>query len=137
MLFVAYTATPFVNYVHLALPAYARRSREEILKYAKDLPPTSTLYINTMKFTTIPRRTEVRLSDLTPGKASLRPVNLINTNPQKQAWWKGKSMTDFYVSEKSKTTKATSRFYPEVWEYVYGNIRKRAPSRVNAPRVKQ
>ncbi|KAK2766667.1 hypothetical protein FQN54_005979 [Arachnomyces sp. PD_36] len=124
MLFVAYTASPFVNYVHLATPAFARRSREEILKYAKNLPPTSTLYINTMKFTTIPRRTEVRLSDLAPGQAALRPVNLINTNPEKQAWWKGKAITKFYASGKSKSTKATSTFYPEVWDYVYGSIRK-------------
>lgn len=137
MLFVAYTAAPFVNYVHLALPAFARRSREEILKYAQNLPPTCTLYINTMRFTTIPRRTEVCLSDLTPGRSTLRPVNIINTNPERQSWWKGKTITNFYVSEKSKSTKATSTFYPEVWKYVYGSIKKNVSSQNNIRKVKQ
>ncbi|GFG11228.1 hypothetical protein IFM5058_05320 [Aspergillus udagawae] len=74
MLFVAYTSAPFVNFVHLALPVFARRSREQTLQYAKNLPPTATLYINTMKFTTIPRQTEVRLGDLVRDKALLRPT---------------------------------------------------------------
>ncbi|RHZ72911.1 hypothetical protein CDV55_103626 [Aspergillus turcosus] len=75
MLFVAYTSAPFVNFVHLALPVFARRSREQTVQYAKNLPPTATLYINTMKFTTIPRQTEVRLGDLVRDKALLRPNN--------------------------------------------------------------
>ncbi|KAF4214126.1 hypothetical protein CNMCM6805_008308 [Aspergillus fumigatiaffinis] len=75
MLFVAYTSAPFVNFVHLALPVFARRSREQTLQYAKNLPPTATLYINTMKFTTIPRQTEVRLGDLVRDKALLRPAD--------------------------------------------------------------
>ena len=132
MLFVAYTASPFVNYIHLAIPSSARRSREEILRYAKNLPPTATLYINTMKFTTIPRRTEVRLADLIPGKATARPVNITNINPQKQAWWKGSTISNFYASEKSKFTKTTSTFYPEVWRHVYGNIRKNGSARNHA-----
>ncbi|KAL2814300.1 hypothetical protein BJX63DRAFT_431456 [Aspergillus granulosus] len=74
MLFVSYTSAPFVNFVHLALPVSVRRSREQALQYAKQLPPTATLYINTMKFTTIPRQTQVRLGDLVPDKSKLRPI---------------------------------------------------------------
>jgi hypothetical protein len=127
MLFVAYTAAPFVNYIHLALPVFARGSRQKIMAYAKDLPPNATLYINTMKFTTIPRRTEAQLCDLIPGKAVARPVGFINTNPRPLPWWQGLNITKFYTAEKSKSVRATTTFFPEVWEHVYNQI-KRHPS---------
>lgn len=122
MLFVAYTSAPFVNFVHLALPVFARRSREQTLQYAKNLPPTATLYINTMKFTTIPRQTEVRLGDLVRDKAVLRPVSFRNTNPAPLPWWAGRTLRQFYTAEKSQPGKESSTFYPELWEHVYKQI---------------
>jgi hypothetical protein len=122
MLFVAYTSAPFVNFVHLALPVFARRSREQTLQYAKSLPPTATLYINTMKFTTIPRQTEVRLGDLVRDKALLRPVSFRNTNPAPLPWWAGRTLRQFYTAEKSQPGKESSTFYPELWEHVYRQI---------------
>lgn len=127
MFFVAYTSAPFVNFVHLALPVFARRSREQTLQYAKNPPPTATLYINTMKFTTIPRQTEVRLGDLVPEKALLRPVSFRNANPAPLPWWAGRTLRQFYTGEKSQPGKVSSTFYPELWEHVYKQIQN--PSR--------
>ncbi|KNG83041.1 hypothetical protein ANOM_008148 [Aspergillus nomiae NRRL 13137] len=124
MLFVSYTSAPFVNFVHLALPAFARRSKEQTLQYAKNLPPTATLYINTMKFTTIPRQTEVRLGDLVPDKAILRPVSFRNKNPAPLPWWAGKTLRQFYAAEKSQPGRESTTFYPELWEHVYKQIQK-------------
>lgn len=129
MLFVAYTSAPFVNFVHLALPVFARRSREQAIQYAKNLPPTATLYINTMKFTTIPRQTEVRVGDLLSDKALLRPVSFRNTNPAPLSWWQGRTLRHFYAMEKSKPGKQSTTFYPELWEYVYRQIQNNVPKK--------
>ncbi|KAL1999118.1 hypothetical protein VTN02DRAFT_2164 [Thermoascus thermophilus] len=129
LLFVSYTSAPFVNYIHLALPVPVRRSRELALQYAKNLPPTATLYINTMKFTTIPRRTEVRMGDLVPDKQFLRPVSFRNKNPAPLPWWQGKTLRQFYTAEKSKPGLKSSTFYPELWKHVYQQIRNNVPSK--------
>lgn len=130
MLFIAYTSAPFVNFVHLALPAFARRSKDQTLQYAKNLPPTATLYINTMKFTTIPRQTEVRLGDLVADKAFLRPVSFRNKNPAPLPWWAGKTLRQFYTAEKSQPGRQSTTFYPEVWDHVYKHIQNnRAPKK--------
>ncbi|KAL4749820.1 hypothetical protein BDW72DRAFT_125744 [Aspergillus terricola var. indicus] len=122
MLFVSYTSAPYVNFVHLALPISVRRSREQAVQYAKKLPPTATLYINTMKFNTIPRQTEVRLADLVPDKSKIRPVSFRNQNPAPSPWWRGKTLQQFYTEEKSKPGKDSRTFYPELWEHVYKQI---------------
>ncbi|KKA22579.1 hypothetical protein T310_3370 [Rasamsonia emersonii CBS 393.64] len=129
LLFVAYTSAPFVNYIHLALPVAARRSREQAIQYAKNLPPYATLYINTMKFTTIPRQTEVRLADLVPDRTWSRPVSFRNQNPVPLPWWQGRTLTQFYTTEKSKPARGTSTFYPEVWEHVYKQIQNNVPKK--------
>lgn len=128
MLFVAFTSAPYVNFVHLALPLSVRRSREQAVNYAKKLPPTATLYINTMKFSTIPRQTEVRLSDLVPDKSAIRPVSFRNKNPAPLPWWRGKALKQFYTAEKSKPGSESKTFYPGLWEHVYQQIRE-GPSR--------
>ncbi|KAL4946711.1 hypothetical protein BDV06DRAFT_54804 [Aspergillus oleicola] len=124
MLFVAYTSAPYVNFVHLALPISVRRSREQAVQYAKQLPQTATLYFNTMKFNTIPRQTEVRLADLVPDKSPIRPVTFRNKNPLPRPWWRGKSLQQFFTAEKSKPGKQSGTFYPELWENVYKQIQK-------------
>ncbi|PWY86002.1 hypothetical protein BO70DRAFT_288846 [Aspergillus heteromorphus CBS 117.55] len=122
MIFVMYTSAPFVNFIHIALPVFARRSRETALEYAKNLPPTATLYINTMKVTTVPKLTEVRLGDLVASKSLLRPVSFANKNPVPRPWWKGRTLSQFYAAGKSHQGKQASGFFPEVWEHVYKQI---------------
>jgi hypothetical protein len=131
MLFVSYTAAPFVNFVHLALPISVRRSREQAIEYAKNLPPTATLYINTMKFTTFARQTEVRLNQLVPDKSPIRPVTFRKQNTEPLPWWRGKALSQFYATEKSKPGKQSTTFYPELWEHVYNQIRTRPSRRTN------
>ncbi|PYH93557.1 hypothetical protein BO71DRAFT_327481 [Aspergillus ellipticus CBS 707.79] len=122
LIFVMYTSAPYVNFIHLALPVFARRSRETALEYVKNLPPTATLYINTMKVTTIPKLTEVRLGDLVMDKARLRPVSFANKNPVPRPWWKGRALSQFYADGQSKPGKQATGFFPEAWEHVYKQI---------------
>ena len=122
MVFVAYTSAPYVNFVHLALPAFARRSRETAIQYAKDLPPTATLYLNTMRFNTIPRQTPVRLGDLVADKNALRPVSFRNLKPIERPWWMGKAPTQFFTGDRSQPGRQSSAFYPELWPEIYRRI---------------
>jgi hypothetical protein len=85
-----------------------------------------------MKFNFYPRRTELSISDLTPAKAITRPVSLMNVNPRTLPWWKGKDKVYFFTPEKSRPAKATLRFYPEVWEHVFNQIKNNRPSIKNA-----
>lgn len=125
MLYVSYTAAPYVNFVHLALPAFARRSRETAIQYARNLPPTATLYINTMRFNTIPRQTVVRLGDLVAETDKTRPVTFRNLKPAPRPWWMGKAPTQFYTGHLSQPGRQSTAFYPELWPDVYHRIQGR------------
>lgn len=126
MIFVAYTAAPYVNFVHLALPAFARKSRENAIHYAKDLPPTAVLYLNTMRFNTIPRQTAVRLGDLVADKDATRPVTFRNLRPAQRPWWMGKVQTQFFAAEHSQPGRQSTAFYPELWPEIYRRIQGKA-----------
>lgn len=127
MIFVAFTSAPYVNFVHLALPAFARRSREAAVHYAKDLPPTAMLYINTMRFNTIPRTIPVRVGDLVADQHTLRPVAFRNTKPIERPWWMGKPTNQFYTGDHSQPGRQSSAFYPEVWPSIFQRIQGKAP----------
>ena len=122
MLYVAYTAAPYVNFIHLALPPFARRSREAALNYAKDLPPTAVLYLTSMRFNTIPRQTAVRIGDLVADKSSFRPVTIRNVNPAERPWWMGKAPTQFYTSDHSRAGRQSGAFYPQLWPEINRQI---------------
>ncbi|KDN67795.1 hypothetical protein CSUB01_08924 [Colletotrichum sublineola] len=66
LLFVAYTSAPFVTYIYLRLPPYARQSRTLLERYVRTLPPTAQLELGTMGLATRPRTTLVSAADLHP-----------------------------------------------------------------------
>jgi hypothetical protein len=126
MVVVAYIAAPYVNFIHLALPAFARKSRENAIHYAKDLPPTATLYLTTMRFNTIPRQTVVRLGDLVAEKDSTRPVTFRNLRPAPRPWWAGKTPTQYLTDSMSRPGKQSTAFYPELWPVIFQRIQSNA-----------
>ncbi|KAK2004713.1 hypothetical protein LX36DRAFT_305313 [Colletotrichum falcatum] len=66
LLFVTYTSAPFVTYIYLRLPPYARQSRALLERYVRTLPPTAQLELGTMGLATRPRTTLVSAADLRP-----------------------------------------------------------------------
>ncbi|KAJ5096040.1 hypothetical protein NUU61_005396 [Penicillium alfredii] len=124
MVFVAYTAAPYVNFVHLALPAFARKTRETAIYYAKDLPPTAVLYITTTRFNTIPRQTAVRMGDILPGRQKYRPISFSNLNPAPRPWYRGKAPAHFFTSSHSRPGRQSTAFYPELWQHIYPQIQR-------------
>ncbi|EXF76597.1 hypothetical protein CFIO01_10852 [Colletotrichum fioriniae PJ7] len=73
-LFVAYTSAPFVTYIYLRLPPYARQSRALLERYVRALPPTAQLEIGTMGLATRPRLTAVTAAELRPVAADSGPL---------------------------------------------------------------
>ncbi|OOQ84867.1 hypothetical protein PEBR_28602 [Penicillium brasilianum] len=129
MLFVAYTSAPYVSFIHLTLPAFARKSRETALHYAKDLPPTTPLILTTTRFNAIPRQTAVRLGDIVPDKSPFRPVTFRNVNPAPRSWWMGRPTTQFFAADHSQPGRQSTAFYPELWPDIYKRIQGQAAQR--------
>lgn len=129
LFFVSYTAAPYVNFIHLELPVFARRSRLEAIEFAKKLPLTAKLIISTTGASLIPRQTEVRLKDLVPDRSLLRPVSFRNKNPARLPWWQGRTLQQFYTADKIKAGQPSTRYYPGLWEHVYKQIQNRVPLR--------
>ncbi|PBP27587.1 hypothetical protein BUE80_DR001493 [Diplocarpon rosae] len=102
---VGYISAPFVTYIHLRLPAFARHSYEMLLRYSKSLPKNAELDITTMNFIGKPRVARVKIADIYPVKQRLgfanyaRDAKALNT---KRPWYAGKVATQFGVhNEKS------------------------------------
>ncbi|KAK1142849.1 hypothetical protein N8T08_007283 [Aspergillus melleus] len=123
MIFVAYVAAPYVNFIHLSLPVFARQSREHAIQYAMNLPPTATLYINTMKFSAGPRLTKVRLADLGPYKSGFPPVNFrLRYNRDSTTVNSLFDQHKFFTEPTCPPGPPSRAFFPQVWETVFKNI---------------
>ncbi len=122
MIFVAYITGPFVTYIHLRLPAFARNSREMLIRYSKTLPKDAELDITTMNFIGKPRVTRVNLKDLHPVRERFgianyaRDTKLTNS---KRPWWMGKAVSQFGVH--SSTSKIMGG---EIWGEIAKRIEK-------------
>jgi hypothetical protein len=113
---VSYMSGPFVNFIHLRLPTYARASREIMLRYSKSLPKDAELDITTMNFLGKIRVSRMKVAELYPVKERFglanyaRDTKAINAQ---RAWWKGKVVRQFGVhAGRSKI------FGGEVWKNV-------------------
>lgn len=124
MLFVASTTAPLVFYIHLRPPLFARRSREALMRYSKNLPAYARIDMTTMKFSSRQRVTGVLVSELKPMKAWLSVANLVrdppsSTSVSSRTWWMGKPPRKFYVG----TERGRSR-EKGVWDNVLSSIKQ-------------
>lgn len=129
MLFVASVAAPYVNFIHLGLPVFARQSREAALQYALNAPPTATVWINTMKFSAGPRLTKVQLGELGPSKSEFPPANFSIRYQRYPS-----TVHNSFFAQKKFFTEPTCppgpparAFYPQVWETMFKNIQNQRP----------
>ncbi|OAA63721.1 hypothetical protein SPI_03884 [Niveomyces insectorum RCEF 264] len=75
---VAYTSSPFVVFVHLRLPTYARHPDRDLLRrFVRSAPAATLLDVTTMNLVGRPRLTTVAVGDLAPAHERLRIVNLV------------------------------------------------------------
>lgn len=126
LLFVASTTAPLVFYIHLRPPLFARRSREALMRYSKNIPADARIDLTTMKVSSRQRVTGMRVSELKPMKAWLSVANLVRNPPSSttvssRAWWMSKPPRQFYVG----TERGRSR-EKGVWDNILNYIKQRS-----------
>ena len=126
MLFVASTTAPVVFYIHLRPPLFARRSREALIRYSRNLPADARLDVTTMKFSSRQRITGVRVSELKPMKAWLSIANLarvpsLPSPAPSPPWWVSKLPARFYVGNERGISREKG-----VWHNVLDYIKQRS-----------
>ena len=139
MLFVTYISRPYVLYIYMNLPHYARRSQEILTRFARTLPPETELDITTMHFSGRPRFTRVKASELIEAKGRWGVANLARlpakrmgvSEPQPPWWWTWlafkRPVKEFYVAPSSASSGkkgAAGQVAQGVWENVLACIRK-------------
>ncbi|TRX88771.1 hypothetical protein FHL15_010341 [Xylaria flabelliformis] len=83
--FVAHTTSPFVTFIHMRLPPFARQSEDMLRRYVRTLPPQTELNITTMSIIAKPRVSTVKLSDLAPVSRRFSIVNLARDTASENA----------------------------------------------------
>ena len=139
MIFVGYTTLPYVIYIHMRLPLYARRSQDILARFSRTLPPDTELDVTTMHFSGRPRVNRVRVGELVEKRGKLGIANLARVSKQEQQqlsgraavgkegrkvpwWWRvlrKRVLREFYVGPGHGASKDTG-----VWENVVACIRK-------------
>ncbi|RKF62269.1 hypothetical protein OnM2_034055 [Erysiphe neolycopersici] len=124
MLFVAYVSGPFVTYIHLRIPNYARNSKEMIVRFAKSPPKDTELDFTTMNFFGKPQVVRLKIKDIHASRLRFGMVNFIRDTTEinkNRAWWKGKAIRQFGIHGRE-----TGGFLAgEVWKLIKINIEKR------------
>ena len=129
LMYVMYYASPFVAYVHIKLPIFARRSREQLLKWAQSIPSNTEVEMTTIKSYGSLRTTRMPISELRPIKARFGIENLARVprslertsiNP-KRPWWAPKEQILFFVGNERRKSVETA-----VWQKALEQIRSSA-----------
>ncbi|KAB8302160.1 hypothetical protein EYC80_005607 [Monilinia laxa] len=122
MIFVAYITSPFVNYIHLRLPNFARNSRDLLMRYSKNPPKDAQVDITTMNFVGKPRVTRFDVSELKAVKQRFGVGNFSRDKKKIDAtrkWWMPKAVRLFGVHGGAGKVRDG-----EAWENIAKKIRK-------------
>ncbi|KAI0452474.1 hypothetical protein F5B21DRAFT_332865 [Xylaria acuta] len=120
LVFVAYTTSPFVTFIHMRLPPFARQSEDMLRRYARTLPSHTELEITTMSVIAKPRVSTVKLSDLAPVSRRFGIVNMARDAAADNAtrkWYMFRAVGNFNAQRASGTSKA-----PWVWDAIWNKV---------------
>ncbi|EOO00680.1 putative paired amphipathic helix protein [Phaeoacremonium minimum UCRPA7] len=126
LLIIAYTTSPFVAWVHLRLPPYARHSREVLQRFARTMPPNTRLQVTTMNMIGKPRVSDMTVSDLRPAHQRLGVVNYVRDTALENAarpWWMFRAVGRFSIQRASSGTADAKEGW--VWREVADGIARR------------
>ena len=116
-----YYSSPFVAYVHIRLPGFARRSKEQLLKWSQNIPASTEVEMTTVKSYGSLRSSRMQIAELQPTKALFGIQNLLRvpkyTTNRKRPWWMPKQQCWFYVGNERRKTVETA-----VWQKVWSQI---------------
>ncbi|TVY28800.1 Heterokaryon incompatibility protein 6,OR allele [Lachnellula hyalina] len=100
MISVLYMTSPFVNYIHLRLPPFARNSTELMRRFTKTLPRDAEIDITTMNVLGKPRVARMKIQDLSAANERFGLVNYVRDTKainERRKWWMGKAVRQFGV----------------------------------------
>ena len=122
---VSYLTIPFVNYIHLRLPIFARHSKDLLVRYSKSLPPNAEVDITTMNFIGKPKVSRMKVAELHSVNQRFAMVNFVRKAGRedvmkKRPWYLGRQSMLFGVH--GGRTKILGG---EIWENVSKGIKKR------------
>lgn len=117
---VAYATAPFVTYIHLRIPFYARRSRESLMKFVDAVPLTTEIDLTTIGQFGWPHVYRMPLAELRKAKFALSAANIIrvprsSSQLPQRPWWKRGLPTKFYVRNEPVGRRGPSPWH-KVWE---------------------
>lgn len=122
LFYVTFYAAPFVAFVHIKLPIFARRSREQLLRWAQSIPPNTEVDLTTIKSYGSLRISRMPFSELHPTKARFGIENLVRIkqtpSTRKKPWWAPKERNLFFVGNERRKTVETA-----VWQKALAQIR--------------
>ena len=118
---MTYYASPFVAYVHIRLPGFARRSKEQLLRWSEKIPAETEMEMTTMKSYGSLRTSRLRISELRPTKVTFGIQNLLrvpkSSVDQKKRWWAAREQRSFYVGDERRKSVETA-----VWQKALAQI---------------
>ncbi|KAH6672176.1 hypothetical protein B0J14DRAFT_655067 [Halenospora varia] len=127
MVFVMYISRPFVNFIHLRLPPFARNSREMMMRYSKNLPKDAEIDITTMNLLGKAQVARMKVTDLYPVRERFGMVNYARDTREinsKRKWWMPPAVRQFGVhSGRSRIMGG------EVWDNIAAIISKNSKSK--------
>ncbi|KAI9726370.1 MAG: hypothetical protein M1828_001644 [Chrysothrix sp. TS-e1954] len=103
LLLMTVTTPPFVTFVHLTLPIWARASSARLHRYAQAIPSTAELDVTTMRWIW-PRVTHLRISELHIDANAIGAMTIKREVPEalkQRPWWTWRPLKSFYVAGKS------------------------------------
>lgn len=134
MLVMMFTTAPFVAYVHLALPIWARASQPRLMRYVQNLPSTATLDVTSVRWIW-PRVTRLHASELYVHRSKIGAMTIRRNVPEivsaARQWWQWRPLTRFYVSGKGGKTSE-----PGVWEQVIDCIVRASNKKDVRPKIR-
>lgn len=122
LFFVAWTTSPFVSFIHLRLPPFARQSEAMLRSYFKKAPADIKLEIVTMSTIAKPRVSTVLLSELQPANQRLGIVNYVRDTAVENAtrkWYNFRALGKFSIQKPSRARQ------PWLWDVIAEGITKR------------
>jgi hypothetical protein len=116
---------PFVTWIYLPLPDFARHSPLAAVKYAQNLPPSARLNLNFIRAMGLPGNVDVCLADLVPLKHTWfsKTFEWTGRRVDKGKWYRP-NPTKFWVRPTSGKGKEARDVVPGIWEHVYRRIMK-------------
>lgn len=117
LVYVTYSASPFVTNIQLHLPPFARTSTEMLRRFVANAPPTTQLEIVTQSMIGKPRVSTMKLGDLRPTKKRLGMVNFerdtVIANKERK-WYHFRAIGNFNVQRGNEGKLKNGWVWPEI-----------------------